>query len=283
MSAGESAQRAAKAAITMQVLGIVGLTVDGAYWQASHGRVLPAYALAVGVFSILLTLLLARRHRPSETLSVAAALANVGMVVFALWGADDLLAREPRTWVPFQPHKLSVLALALVAPTPPWVGVASILAVTLAAVAQYLTFPPEVQAHLAVEEPWATLAFGAFALVTFAHRLRLLRIEREAAHAQAEADALKRLASIGLAVRDLSNTPLQTLRIAVGLLRRRHPEEAAQIDRMDRALDRLAALDGAFSRYEAETPFPPSASFDPLAVLEHGGRVPEARQDPCAG
>jgi hypothetical protein len=257
----------------MHVLGMVGLTLDGAYWATSHGRVLPGYVVAAAVLALLSLVLIARRDRPSVALSSVTALVNAAVVLVALWGAGEVLAREPRPWVTFQPQKLGVLALALIAPTPPWVGVACIAAFSLTSAAQYLAFPAEVRAHLAPGEPWGSLSFGAFALVVLVHRIRLLRIEREAIRAAAEAESWRRLARIGLAVRDLSNTPLQTLRLSAALLRRRHPEDAARLDQMSRAIDRLEQLDRAFMKYEARTEWRPGAeSFDPLAVIEREAR-----------
>jgi signal transduction histidine kinase len=271
MSAEDAARAAAKGAVSLQILGLVGLSIDGVFWLVSHGRVLPGYLAALAVLGLLLVLLLllGRRRAPSVAVSSGAALINVAVVLAALWSAGEILARDGRPWVPFQPQKLGVLALALIAPSPAWVGVLSILAFTLASVAQYLAFPAAVRERLMGGEPWGSFAFGAFALVALAHRLRLARLEREAARAQAEAETGKRLAAIALAVRDLSNTPLQTLRLSVALLDLRHPEEARRLDQMGRAIDRLEELDRAFARCEAQTEWRPSAeSFDPLAVLQ---------------
>ena len=274
MSSPDDARAAAKAAIAMQVIALVGLTLDSAYWATSHGRVLPAYPGALAVLALLLIVLLARRHRPSVLLSSFTVLCNTAVALVALWSADEVLAREPRPWVPFQSHKLAVLALALVAPTPAWVGAACIGAYTLASAGQYLAFPAEVRASLAVGEPWGSFGFGALALVALVHRIRLLRVEREAVRAAAEAESLKRLAALALAARDLSNTPLQTLRLSAALLRGRHPEEAARLDQMSRALDRLEELERTFAKYEAETEWQSDAeSFDSLAILERGLRA----------
>jgi hypothetical protein len=150
--------------------------------------------------------------------------------------------------------------------------VACIAAFTLVPAAHYFAFPPEIRAHLALGEPWATLSFGAFALVALVHRVRLLRVERTATRAQAEAEWLARLAAMCFAVKDLANTPLQTLRLSTALLRRRHPEEQAPLAKMDRALDRLDQLDRTLSQYHADAPFQEEAeSFDALAVLEKRG------------
>jgi hypothetical protein len=269
MRSFDQARAAWRSAATLQIIGLVCLTLDAAFWQTSHGRVLPAYLVALGVMAALLLALVARRRRPSEALSALAVLAHTAAVLVALWTADEVLAREPRLWIPFQSHKLAVLALALVAPAPFWVGVVCIAAYTLAAAVQYVSFDPAVRAHLAWGEPWGSLAFGVIAVGILLHRRRLLQMEHEAMRAQAETESLRRLARVALAVRDLSNTPLQTLELATALLRLRHPESAALLDQTDRSLARLEQLDGVLSRYEAQTEWAPGdTSFDPLALLE---------------
>lgn len=268
MTSFDEVRAASRTAVLMQILGLVGLALDGAYWRTSHGHVLPAYLAAMVIMAALLVALLILR-RPPVAASAAADLACTAAILVALWQADDVLAREPRTWIPFQPHKLAVLALALIAPTPSWVGVVTILAYTAASTAHYFVFPAEVRAHLALGEPWGSLAFGAFALGVFVHRKRLLRIEHEAMRAHAEAESLRRLARMSLAVRDLQNTPLQTLRLATALLRRHHPEDSARLDQIDRALERLEALERMLSRYEANVDWSRiDPSFDPAALLE---------------
>ncbi len=252
MTSFDVARAAWRSAVALQIIGLVGLTLDAAFWQTSHGRLLPAYLVALGVMAALLLALVARRRRPTQALSAFAVLANTAAILVALWTADDVLAREPRLWIPFQSHKLAVLTLALVAPAPFWAGVACIAAYTLAAAVQYAAFDPAVRAHLAWGEPWGSLAFGAVAVGIVLHRRRLLRREHEAMRAHAQTESLRRLARVALAVRDLSNTPLQTLGLSAALLRLRYPESATLLDQMDRALARLEQLDRVCSRYETQ-------------------------------
>ena len=276
-------QSAFRTAVAVQLLTIVGLSIDGAYWQVSHGWVPRAHLTGLGVAILWLLVLFARRRHPSEVLGATAVLSNTVFVLLALWLADGILAREPRAWVPFQSHKLGVVATALIAPCPTWVGALCIVAFTALSVVQYVEFPASVQAHLAIGEPWASLAFGAFALGVFIYRKRGLRIERETAWAHAETKSLeKRLARVSFAVRDLSNTPLQTLRLATAMVRRRHPEEAVgKLDRMERALGRLEQLEKALARYEAGVAWcPGDESFDPLVVIEETGH---RRSGECEG
>jgi hypothetical protein len=268
-----------RAAVVMQIIGIVGLTLDGTYWLTSHRRVLPAYLVAIAIMALLLGILWLDRRRPRKSLAVFADLACVAALVAALCSADDVVAHSAEPWTPFQRRKLSVLTVALIAPTPPWVGVLCIAAFTLSAVVQYGGFEPDVRAHLGVEEPWATVAFGAFAFGIFLYRTRMVRLEHEAMLAQAEADSLRRLARVALAVRDLSNTPLQTLRLSTEMLRRHDAESAARIDQMERALARLEELERLLVQYEARTEWAPGdESFDPLALLQRREEGPGTPQ-----
>lgn len=274
-------ESAFRTAVAVQLLTIVGLSIDGAYWQVSHGWVPRAHLTGLGVAILWLLVLFARRRHPSEVLGATAVLSNTVFVLLALWLADGILAREPRAWVPFQSHKLGVLATALIAPCPTWVGALCIVAFTALSVVQYLEFPVAVQAHLAVGEPWVSLAFGAFALGLFVYRKRVLRIERATAWAHAETKSLERLARVSFAVRDLSNTPLQTLRLGTAMVRRRHPEEAVELDCMERALGRLEQLEKVLARYEAGVAWcPGDESFDPLVVIEETGH---RRSGECEG
>jgi hypothetical protein len=258
-----------RAAVVMQLIGILGLTLDGTFLLTSHHRVLPLYPVAIAILASLLVVLWLDRRRPRKAIAAFADLACVAALIAALWGASDLLAHDARMWVPFQRRKLSVLAIALIAPTPPWVGVLCIAAFTLSAIVQLGTFEPAARAYLAVEEPWAMIAVAAFAFAIILYRTRMLRLEHEAMRAQAEAESLRRLARVALAVRDLSNTPLQTLRLSTELLRRHDSASAARIDQMERALTRLEELERVLVRYEARTQWAPGdESFDPLAVLE---------------
>src|SRR5689334_15153564 len=105
-----------------------------------------------------------------------------------------------------------------------------------AALVQFWTFGPEVRANLDAAEPWATVAFGSFSVVLLMHRLRGLELERKAAKAEVEARAYERLARVLMAVRDLSNTPLQTIHFAGVLIERRAPELHALTGRIHAAV-----------------------------------------------
>src|SRR6185369_10867796 len=84
-----------------------------------------------------------------------------------------------------------------------------------------------------------------------AHQLRRIDLEREVARAHAEVVATQHAAKIILAVRDLSNTPLQTIALATGLAEEKHPDLEPVLRRIDRSLDRLKKLDETFRKHES--------------------------------
>lgn len=269
MTSLDEARAAATTARAVATLGLLGLSFDAVYWEMARGRAPAAHLVAIGALALLLVALLARHDRPSTALSGFVVLGAVAVLIAALWSADEALARQPRPWVPFQARKLGVLALAMLAPEPGSLGVTAIAAFTVSMIVQYLGFPADVRAHLAIDEPWASGAFGLFALGVYLHRRRLLVIEREAVRAHTEAESLRRLVRVSLAVRDLSNTSLQALRLSAAMLRSDYPALAPRLDPIDRALDRLDELERSLAKYEAKIEWRPGdESFDPITVLE---------------
>jgi hypothetical protein len=201
----------------------------------------------VGV--VVLVAMLPARRRPTLKIGVAAFLVNAAAVTFALWMTHPYYAVAPRPWRPFEANKLGALTAALLAPNR-WAGLLAIAGYSGTAVLQYHLFPGDTSQHLSVTEPWASIVYGAFGVGLLAYRLRGLAMAREVARRQAETALLKRLARASLSLRDLANTPLQTLSLSMEVLRARDGSLAPILDRMERALLRLQALGRALSRYE---------------------------------
>ena len=86
-----------------------------------------------------------------------------------------------------------------------------------------------------------------------------------------ESIATQRLARTFLALRDFTNTPLQTIELAANIVRQRCPDVAPVIDRIDRCIDRLYRLNHAFSVYESQIEWTDEeVSPDPTAlVVDH--------------
>jgi hypothetical protein len=236
---GRAAWRAATIAV---VLTILGMPIDLVIARGIPGIPTWPDVAATAAALALLAILVARRRAAPRAIGHAIFLLDVAVIVAALWVTNRAYAESGRPWVPFQENKLGMMAVALLAPEL-WIGLVGIGAYSVAALAQMTSFSEEVRSHFALGEPWATVAFTLFALVLLASRLRQFALEREVARTHAEMRTTERFARVLLAVRDRSNTPLQTITLAVSVMRTKHPDLADTVALVDRALERLRDLD----------------------------------------
>jgi hypothetical protein len=212
--------------------------------EVFDGTSLPALrALHALWMLVLLGVLLVRRQRLRADLIEACFAGAVlpFLPIFAV--AEHAMTGAGLVWVPMTGHRLVMLALGVLAPTGLWLGGGLIAAFALEAVVLWyalgLGHHPGVRSPW---EPWVTLIYGGVALAMLAYRVRTFTIELELRQARAEAEALERLARLFLAVRDATNTPLQTLELGLALLRKRGPELASSLAPMERAVERLRLL-----------------------------------------
>jgi hypothetical protein len=201
------------------------------------------------VGAVLLVVLVARWRRPSVRMGSVLYLVNDAAIVMALWVTSRAYAESGRPWIPFQPDKLGMLTSALLAPEA-WVGVLSISAHTAAPLLRLAMFSAAARSHMVVGEPGATLAIATFAFVLLGYRLKSLALEREIARAHVEVATTQAFRKLVLAVRDLANTPLQTIAFAAMTMRQRHPDLDPTVRLVDRSLDRLRRLDERLRRHE---------------------------------
>lgn len=250
-------------AIAVAELGYAAL--DRRLYQA-HPLVMlrVSHALLCG-FAILS--LSVARVRPSTTTSIAWFYACIVPFVPIFWVADAVVIGGGHPWTPFVGHKYLMIGIALLAPGPLVLAIAAVFAFALEAVVFAIAFDLHARFEVAAGEPWPTILFAAIALLLVSHRARARTLEREIASARADSDAFEKLATLFAAARDQSNTRLQTLTLALQVLRMQHPERGELLDRMQRAIDELAALNRTIARCDeyvrsAET------SFDARARLE---------------
>jgi hypothetical protein len=232
----QSAWRAAVAAALLNTLGSPFDLVVGRHVLRMPR--LPVIACAAAGLVVLVVLLGARRRRPLW-LSSSAFLVNTVAITAMLWVTDTSYATTAH-WVPYQSTKLGALTVALLAPEL-WAGVLSLLAFIGSALLHYHWLPPNLRANV-FGEPGSTVAFGVFAMAVYAAQLSRHRLDRDRLKARADADSLERLNMSYSAIRDLANTPLQTIELSVALLRKQHPDLAARLQPIDRSLAQLQKL-----------------------------------------
>jgi hypothetical protein len=275
VSAPDPASASYRVAIVAAGLAVTGLAIDASYWKTTYGFAPTGHVATAVLASASLILLVATRDRPRRWLGTVVFLAVIATTLAALSWTDRVLAHADPHWYPFDAHKLGALTVALLAPPSLWVGLVAIAGFTIVPLVELHTWEPEVRARLSAA-PWATVAYGAFAFAVYVLQMRRYALLRRAARAEAEAAALERFARMVLAVRDLANTPLQTVELTAALLRRRGEPDARLLDRVLRACDRLVGLGRVLDRYALD----PSRwrhekeAFDPKQVL---GEDPQRR------
>lgn len=234
------AERAYRIAGAVGILGAVGIAFDHVAMPAAPSGVALG---AIGVcLAVLLWIVLTRQRARLWRGNLAFLIVQVAILTY-LWSDQQRIAESGTEWVPFRANQLGAFTVALLAPPRLWVGVVAILGFAGTAVAQFLLFDAGVREHLAYGDPWATIAFGSFAIAILIYRLRGRAIERDAARARAEAEATERTARAILALRDLACTPLQTLLGAVELMKHRGNTNHELVERIERATNRIADLD----------------------------------------
>ena len=240
----------------------------------AHGVLpMPAWAplgsAAVG-FALVAVLVAARRGITVRAAS-AIFLINILAILVALWVTSGVWALAGSRWIPFQANKLGVLATALLAPDL-LSGLIAIAGFVVLVVVRYETFAPALRHSLPVGEPWSVLIYGLFAGALLTYRLQGVALERRVLRLNSEAAATEKLARTFLAVRDYTNTPLQTIELAVEVIRNQNPELGPILDRIDRSVNRLFRLNHTFSGYDSYLKWTADeVSVDPNTVIGDGG------------
>lgn len=234
-------------------------------------------ASAVGFLIAAFVLVVHRRRPQSVFLGSALFIVNQAAILASAQIMGPYQLQDPNL-IPFQVHKLGALTVAILAPER-WAGLLCIFAFALIPVLQFVRLDPAQQARIDTSEPLVLLVYGAVGAVLLLYRLRGLATERALVQAQTEAADARRTARLLLAVRDLSNTPLQVIALASAAARRRSPGLGEPLDRLDRALERLRALHQPLKAYEADLEWRPGdESIDAEAVLAAAGEEARIRR-----
>jgi hypothetical protein len=216
------------------------------------------------------------RRTGSDWLPQCGYVAMLLPLLVVLWLTDEGRAAQHVPWEPFEVNKLAAIVVALLAP-PAWLGFSSIALLIGTSLVHYYVLGPEPRPRMTAGEPWSTVEYGVVAVALLLYRLRALRIEAQLARSHAAEGALREIARTFLAVRDLANTPLQTLALLAALLRSERANPTRVADRIDRVVARMRELDAMLSRYDQSLPqefF--DLSFDARVRLE---RPPPPRRD----
>jgi PAS domain S-box-containing protein len=184
------------------------------------------------------------------------------------WITNHYVLTTGARFEPFLGDKLTVLAVALIGPTELWVALGCLAATTLLPVIQFFALPAIARHTVIGPEPWIALFYSVLGFVIYFHRRHQVTVEQQLASANTRALLSSEYVRKLIAVRDLANTPLQSIEFTMGRLAATCPGARIEIERIQRSLDRLRKLSTVLARYEPEAWIHEYAGFDPLEVLQ---------------
>jgi hypothetical protein len=245
---------------------IVGGLALVAYGLSSR---MPLWFIAqfVAVGAAVMTVLLVWKQAPRSA-CLALLSVNFASGLLAVSAGAEAQLRLGDVSELYHPHEVSMLVIAILAPSAP-LGAAWITAFALLPIVQTWTWPADFVRQLPMGEPWLRTAFGAAAMGLLLYSRRSVRLARELSTVEGERLAAERLARMALSVRDLANTPLQTLTSGLSLLRMGQAPVGMVLDSMERALGKLSVLRRALIPFERNLEWrPQDESFDSLSRIE---------------
>jgi hypothetical protein len=267
MSATDARWRAWRGVLLSTLLGAVGMPLD--LLLAAHVPDMPRWPplASTGIGLLLAALLISPRGRANTSVLGPVFFVNNLAILTALWVTSGHWAATGN-WVPFQANKLGVLAVAVLAPDET-VGLACIAGFVGTALVKSWLLPAAVRARFPVGEPWPIIIYGIFGAALLVYRLKGIRLARRMMQVRLESAAAERLARTFLALRDFTNTPLQTIELCSRTIRAQAPSFAPVLDRIDRSLNRLLRLNQTFSAYDAHLRWTRNdLSLDPKGIID---------------
>lgn len=178
-----------------------------------------------------------------------------------------------RAWEPLFRQKLALLLVAAFAPPRFAYGIVPILVLVGETALEFWGLGLRNSPYGLGGEPARTILFyGTLAAAVAYRRARDLQRERALVEREQDALVIERLARVALAVHDVTNNALQTL-VASAALVSKDPAQAPHLAAgMVRAVDKLKAVNDAFSAYQRQVDWRPGdESFDAKAVIDSAG------------
>jgi hypothetical protein len=216
----------------------------------------------------ILTVLLAQRHAPRlRTTRIAFVLTSVPLLP-TFWFLAGERAAQGTPLELFVRENIVSLVYALA--TPPRAAASLIVIGAFTTESFLMLFRPHITGpEILFTRPWTNVVVSLAAVAIAIYRSNTRRAEVAMIVEFERAASVRHLARTYLAVRDLVNTPLQTLKVSLSVLGARCPGSANLIDRMERSLDRLNELNQVLVTETASLDLKPGAeSFDPLHVIQ---------------
>jgi hypothetical protein len=153
-------------------------------------------------------------------------------------------------FAPFGGFKVAAVMLAILAPQPILNGYLAISLCGLIPTILYYTLLEDYQFRFSIQEPGLTIVTVVVSLMVLIYRNRNIQTDRSYARLAAEKENLQELAHILLALRDLTNTPLQIVSLTACLLERRDIDSEKASQYLKSAVDKLTRVSQVLTQDE---------------------------------
>jgi hypothetical protein len=256
-------------ALAQVVLNVVGTTVSAlSTWRTPSSGLQMAQAAILIVSAGTAIGLRVAPDRWTPRVGAVVFLANMVPVGALVWMMNVALVQGHAIWDPYRPYELSAITVALLAPQDLRAGLASVAWLITLALIQNRVLMEDYRTAIPEQAVWGVVGFGSFSVVLLFFRSRQRSMEAEKQRMAEEARTLRRINEILMAVRDLTNTPLQALTLDCEVLLQ-HPELQGRVgERMARSIAKLRELDLTIEEFLRQAPSETSReSFDAGAIL----------------
>lgn len=196
-------------------------------------------AIVVVVFSLFATSKLPRlKVKYCATLTII-------MTLSTLLSASETAAQAAEKNLPiayFSIYKLMSVTIALLALFPHYVGYVLLSFCLLIPPVQTLLISPEIIQASGGYEPWITMCYAVTAFLVLRHRISTLKLHANLIESQTKEKSLREFADVAMVLRDLTDTPLQSLDLLIESLREEKISQKEASELLSRATFRLRGL-----------------------------------------
>lgn len=167
-------------------------------------------------------------------------------------------------------YKIFAVLIALIAPAPAWIGYVLIGCCIVFPSLQALFITTDMAVQTNYRDPWLTIIYAILAFIVFKYRIHAQKVEIELIETKSKEKSLKYFSDISMAIRDLTNSPLQSIDLVTDLLEQNNitPEKAGSLLRPN--IKKLHDLSNMMAEQHEKLNRPEyqQASFDSIELLK---------------
>lgn len=235
----------------IQIFTIYAFLNAGVYWTHVIWRIV-YLAFSLGV----LTSLFLFKNFWSKKNCVAFFLILFLPYFYFNWQIQMDLLGSGRTWIPLIAFKPLMLLLAFLIPGPYWINLCLMIALCSQNVFFWFYVDlPNAPNVVLTAEPYLSFIYVAVAFTLFVFRYRDQKLIEKLSRQKFQAEAYRKMARVFLSMRDRMNSPLQSQKISLALIKKHSTEEMMKhILPLENSIETISGINSILSRLELNYP-----------------------------